>query len=69
MFMPDETLILLFEIIFKLRNILPIIDFLSTSFSCLLGIVLNAFKCGTVFHAKLHSNRPGLEVFTLMASA
>lgn len=25
--MPDETLILLFEIIFKLRNVLPIIDF------------------------------------------
>lgn len=69
MFMPDETLILLSEIIFKLRNILPIHDFLSTSFSCLLGIVLDAFKCGAIFHAKLHSNPPGLEAFTLMASA
>lgn len=65
MFMPDETSILPCEIISKLRILLPSIDFLSTSFSRLLGIALGAFKCGFIFHTELHSDPPCLEALTL----
>lgn len=70
MFMPDETLILLSEIISKLRNILPSIRFsFHIVFLACSALFLMPFKCGSIFHAKLHSNPPHLEAFTFTASA